>query len=77
MIGTANGSVNAQLSTIEEMRFGNVAARGLDAVIAPTLGETNVVGMNLLSRLKSYRVDNAAEEMVLVPNNPQEAIELR
>lgn len=77
MIGTANGSVNAQLSTIEEMRFGNVAARGLDAVIAPTLGETNVVGMNLLSRLKSYRVDNAAEEMVLVPNNPQEALELR
>ncbi|MEP2736016.1 MAG: TIGR02281 family clan AA aspartic protease [Erythrobacter sp.] len=77
MIGTANGSVNAQLSTIEELRFGNVAARGLDVVIAPTLGETNVVGMNLLSRLKSYRVENAAGEMVLVPNNPQEPLELR
>jgi aspartyl protease family protein len=77
MIGTANGSVNAQLSTIDEMRFGNVAARGLDVVIAPTLGETNVVGMNLLSRLKSYRVDNRASEMILVPNNPQDALPVR
>ncbi|MEO9490806.1 MAG: TIGR02281 family clan AA aspartic protease [Marinomonas sp.] len=76
-IGTANGPVNAQLSTIDELRFGNVTARGLDAVIAPTLGETNVVGMNLLSRLKSYRVENAAEEMVLVPNNPQDELEIR
>ena len=77
MIGTANGSVNAQLSTIDELRFGNVAARGLDVVIAPTLGETNVVGMNLLSRLKSYRVDNRASEMILVPNNPQDALPVR
>ncbi len=77
MIGTANGSVNAQLSTIDEMRFGNVAARGLDVVIAPTLGETNVVGMNLLSRLKSYRVENRASEMILVPNNPQDALPVR
>ncbi len=76
-IGTANGPVRAQLSTIDELRFGNVTARGLDAVIAPTLGETNVVGMNLLSRLASYRVENAAEEMVLVPNNPQEPLEVR
>ncbi len=76
-IGTANGPVSAQLATIDELRFGNVTARGLDAVIAPTLGETNVVGMNLLSRLASYRVENASEEMVLVPNNPQEPLEVR
>ncbi|WFL76581.1 TIGR02281 family clan AA aspartic protease [Altererythrobacter arenosus] len=74
-IGTANGPVAAQLATAEEIRFGNVAARGLDVVIAPTLGETNVVGMNLLSRLKSWRVEG--QTMVLVPNNPQEPIELR
>ena len=76
-IGTANGPVNASLSTIDELRFGNVTARGLDVVIAPTLGETNVVGMNLLSRLASYRVENAKDVMVLVPNSPQEALPLR
>ena len=68
-IGTANGPVAAQLSTIDELRFGNVAARGLDVIIAPTLGETNVVGMNLLSRLASWRVEG--DQMVLVPNHPQ------
>jgi len=74
-IGTANGPVAAQLATADELRFGNVAARGLDVVIAPTLGETNVVGMNLLSRLASWRVEG--QTMILVPNNPQEPLELR
>ena len=74
-IGTANGPVSAQLATADEIRFGNVAARGLDVVIAPTLGETNVVGMNLLSRLASWRVEG--ETMILVPNNPQPTLELR
>ncbi|MEL6877293.1 MAG: retropepsin-like aspartic protease, partial [Pseudomonadota bacterium] len=36
-IGTANGTTQAEIATIEEIRFGNVAARGLDVVIAPTL----------------------------------------
>ncbi|MXP42608.1 TIGR02281 family clan AA aspartic protease [Altererythrobacter soli] len=66
---TANGAVAAQITTIEELRFGNVAARGLDAVIAPGLGPTNVLGMNLLSRLASWRVEG--NTMILVPHNPQ------
>lgn len=66
---TANGAVAAQITTIDELRFGNVAARGLDAVIAPGLGPTNVLGMNLLSRLASWRVEG--DTMILVPNNPQ------
>lgn len=73
-INTANGPVSAQLSTIGELRFGNVAARGLDVVIAPTLGDTNVVGMNLLSRLASWRVEG--NTLILVPNNPQPTTEL-
>lgn len=68
-VNTANGPVSAELSTIGELRFGNVAARGLDVVIAPSLGQTNVVGMNLLSRLASWRVEG--NTMILVPNNPQ------
>ena len=72
---TANGAVAAELTTIEELRFGNVAARGLDAIIAPGLGSTNVIGMNLLSRLASVRLEG--ETMILVPNNPQAALEVR
>jgi aspartyl protease family protein len=74
-MNTANGIVAAQLSTIDEIRFGNVAARGLDVVIMPNLGDTNVVGMNTLSRLASWRVEG--DEMILAPNNPQEALEVR
>jgi aspartyl protease family protein len=70
---TANGAVAAQLTTIDELRFGSVAARGLDAVIAPNLGPTNVLGMNFLSRLASWRVED--NTMILVPHHPQPALE--
>ncbi|MFB0610957.1 retropepsin-like aspartic protease family protein [Aurantiacibacter poecillastricola] len=69
---TANGAVAAQTTSIESLRFGNVAAYGLDAVIAPGLGETNVIGMNLLSRLASVRIEDGL--LILVPNNPQEPL---
>jgi len=72
---TANGAVAADLTTIDELRFGNVAARGLDAIIAPGLGPTNVIGMNLLSRLQSWRLEG--NTMILVPNNPQAPLEVR
>jgi aspartyl protease family protein len=69
---TANGSVNASLTTIDDLRFGNVAAKGIDAVIAPSIGPTNVLGMNLLSRLASWRVEDG--ELILVPHNPQHQV---
>lgn len=65
---TANGPVRAELTTIRDLRFGNVAAQDLDAVVAPGLGETNVIGMNLLSRLASWRVEDRT--LILVPKNP-------
>ncbi|OZA93455.1 MAG: hypothetical protein B7X57_04945, partial [Erythrobacter sp. 34-65-8] len=66
---TANGTISADIGTVEELRFGNVVARGLDTVIVANLGETNVIGMNLLSRLASWRVEG--QTLILVPNNPQ------
>lgn len=69
VLKTANGAIEAKLGTIDELRFGNVIARDLDAVVAPGLGETNVIGMNLLSRLASWRVENTT--MILVPHHPQ------
>ncbi|QYU69369.1 TIGR02281 family clan AA aspartic protease [Leptolyngbya sp. 15MV] len=73
MLNTANGTITAEIGTIDELRFGNVVARGLDIVIAPGLGETNVIGMNLLSRLASWRVEG--QTLILVPNNPQPVAE--
>ena len=72
---TANGTVAADITTIGELRFGNVVARGLDAVIVPGLGPTNVIGMNFLSRLASVRMEG--DTMILVPHNPQPALDVR
>jgi aspartyl protease family protein len=69
MLKTANGTVEARLGTIEELRFGNIVARDLDTVVAPGLGQTNVIGMNLLSRLASWRVED--DTLILVPHHPQ------
>ena len=73
MMQTANGAIAAQMTSIDELRFGNVAAYGLDAIIAPGLGDTNVMGMNLLSRLASWRVEGRT--MILVPHHPQPVVE--
>ncbi len=62
---TANGTVSAELTSIGEIRFGNVRAEGLDAVIAPNLGPMNVIGMNFLSRLQGWRVEGRT--LILVP----------
>ena len=70
MMTTANGTISVGTTTIDELRFGNVAAFGLDAVLAPNIGETNVVGMNLLSRLAQWRVEQGV--LILVPNVPQD-----
>jgi aspartyl protease family protein len=70
ILKTANGTTQAQLATIDELRIGNVVARGLDAVIAPGIGETNVLGMNFLSCLASWRVEGRT--LILVPHHPQD-----
>ncbi len=62
---TANGPIAAHVATLDEMRFGNVRASGLDVAIAPSIGNTNVLGMNMLSRLGSWRVEG--QTMILQP----------
>lgn len=72
MMRTANGTIEAQLTTIDELRMGSVVARQLDSVVAPGLGDANVIGMNLLSRLASWRVED--NTLILVPHHPQAAV---
>ncbi|WEJ98210.1 MAG: TIGR02281 family clan AA aspartic protease [Candidatus Sphingomonas phytovorans] len=69
VLRTANGMVNAQAGTIPELRFGTIVARRLAVVVSPAFGDTDVIGMNFLSRLKSWRVEGRT--LILEPNHPQ------
>lgn len=69
LMRTANGTVRAQTATIAELRFGTIVARALPVVILPDAADVDVLGMNFLSRLKSWRVEGST--LVLVPNHPQ------
>jgi len=62
---TANGSVEAQRGMIQSLQIGPMVARDLPVVVAAEFGESNVIGMNFLSKLRSWRVEGA--EMVLEP----------
>jgi aspartyl protease family protein len=69
MLRTANGVAPAQTGTVDELRVGNIVARNLKIVTAPGLGGLDVLGMNFLSRLDSWRVQG--QTLVLVPHHPQ------
>lgn len=69
VLRTANGMAPAKTGSIEELRIGNILARNLRIVTSPGLGNMDVLGMNFLSQLKSWRVEG--KTLILVPNYPQ------
>jgi aspartyl protease family protein len=69
ILQTANGAAPAQTGQIAELRVGNVLARNLRVVTGPGLGNLDVLGMNFLSRLQSWRVEGRT--LILVPHHPQ------
>jgi aspartyl protease family protein len=69
LLNTANGTIRADGATIGEHRLGNIVARRLAAVVSPSFDEIDVLGMNFLSRLESWRVEGRT--LVLVPHHPQ------
>ena len=69
VLRTANGSTPARTGSIDELRVGNIVARNLKIVTAPGLGGLDVLGMNFLSKLQSWRVEGRT--LVLVPHHPQ------
>jgi aspartyl protease family protein len=73
LIRTANGTVQAKTATIGKLALGNIAARDLSAVVSASFGDMDVLGMNFLSRLKSWRVEG--NMLVLVPHHPQPVTE--
>jgi aspartyl protease family protein len=69
-LSTANGSVEAQRGKIQSLQVGPLVAHDLPIVVAEEFGDSNVIGMNFLSKLGSWRV--AGGEMVLEPALPDE-----
>lgn len=68
MLSTANGTIQAARGRIETVRIGSLETRDLPVVISPTFGELDVVGMNFLSRLGSWRVERGT--LVLEADKP-------
>ena len=69
VLQTANGAAPARAGRIDELRVGNIVARNLRVVTSPGLGNMDVLGMNFLSRLQSWRVEG--QTLILVPHHPQ------
>lgn len=69
MLRTANGVAPARTGAIDELRVGNILARNLRIVTSPGLGGLDVLGMNFLSKLESWRVEGRT--LILVPHHPQ------
>lgn len=71
VLRTANGTARAETGRIDELRVGNIVARNLAVVTSPGLGNLDVLGMNFLSKLQSWRVEGRT--LILVPHHPQKS----
>lgn len=65
IVETANGMAEAQRSSIERFELGLIKRDGMKIHVMDNLGDTNLLGMNFLSSLKSWRVEGRA--LVLEP----------
>jgi aspartyl protease family protein len=68
LINTANGTISAQRGRADTVTLGTLETRDLGVVISPAFGNVNVLGMNYLSRLGSWRVEGRT--LILEPKKP-------
>jgi aspartyl protease family protein len=71
ILQTANGDVAARTGSIKRLKLGGIEARNLKVVISASFGDTDVLGMNFLSRLGSWRVEKGT--LVLEPRDTEGA----
>lgn len=69
VLNTANGRIQARSATVRDLKLGDIVARDLPVVVSPAFGDTDVLGMNFLSKLKSWRVEGST--LILVPHHHQ------
>ncbi len=63
---TANGIITANIGRADSLRFGNIEVRGLEVAVPQGVDkDTQVIGMNLLSQLASWRVEG--NKLILMP----------
>lgn len=70
IVSTANGDIAALHATIDRLTIGGITAHDLPVIVSPAFGDTDILGMNFLSRLASWRVEGsgASQVLVLVPH---------
>lgn len=65
-VTTANGEITVMMGEAASLRFGNITVTDLEVAVPRDFDDdTNVIGMNLLSQLASWRVEG--ERLILVP----------
>lgn len=69
MLRTANGVVPAKRGNIDRLSIGGLDAENLPVVVSPGFDGIDVLGMNFLSRLKSWRVEGRT--LILEPPEEQ------
>ncbi len=69
VISTANGTIEARRASVGSFKVGPIERKDMAVVVSPSFGDTNVVGMNFLSTLDSWRVEKG--ELLLNPSPPQ------
>ena len=70
ILDTAGGPISARVSTIHKLKIGPIHVDDLTAYITPTIGDNDVVGMNFLSRLKSWHVEGRTLLLQPQPSQP-------
>ncbi len=70
---TANGVVQARPASVEAFGLGSITARDLKGAVSPTLGPVDVLGMNFLARLASWRVEGQTMILTPRPADPEQA----
>lgn len=71
LIETANGTVQAQRARAGVVAIGPLSTEDLPLVVGESFGDLDVLGMNFLSRLKSWRVEDRT--LILEPRKRAEA----
>jgi aspartyl protease family protein len=65
MVDTANGSAIARSAHVARLRLGTIETRDLPVLVSDTLGDQDILGMNFLSRLKAWKVEEGV--LILIP----------
>lgn len=66
VLTTANGNISAQRGAVQAVSLGSLETRDLPVVVSSSFAGLDVLGMNFLSRLGSWRVEGST--LILEPD---------